>query len=372
MTAGVGIRSLAVSFPTEVRDNAYFVAKDPARFAAAQKKQPKLWAKPETESRSRLFDEEMAKYADDPFRGTVMRRTLAGGKSLDLEATASRRALEAAGLGVSDVDMMLVGSFMPDQVGVGNATFLARALGYRGPAINFETACSSSVVGLRLATALVASGQHRRVLVVTSCDYTTHLEDSDSLSWFMGDGAGAFVVEPVGEGYGVLGGKTISTAETCGAFFYEEAAVDGAVQFRMRADPAVNQVLRDTAEEFVRAAVDGAVSAAGVPLDAIDFFVFNTPNAWYARFCARAIGVDPTKTISAYPLYANIGPALMPANLHLAASLGRIAPGARVLLYSVGSVSTASAVVMRWGDVALGPEPAPGLYARFTREFSAL
>ena len=362
-TAGIGIRSLAVSFPSEVRDNAYFVAKDPERFAAAQKKQPKLWASPTTTSRSRIFDEEMAKHAGDPFRGTVMRRTLAGGKSLGIEGSAARQALEAAGLGVGDVDMMLVGSFIPDQVGVGNATFLANAIGYRGPAINFETACSSSVVGLQLASALVAAGQHRRVLVVISCDYTTHLDDTDSLAWFMGDGAGAFVVEHLGEGLGVLGGKTISTADTCGAFFYDD-------EFHMRSDPGVNQVLRDTAEEYVRAAVDGAVSAAGVPLQDVDFFVFNTPNAWYARFCARAIGVDPAKTISAYPLYANIGPALMPANLHLAASLGRIKPGQRVLLYSVGSVSTASAVVMRWSNVALGPEPEPGLYARFERDFS--
>ena len=81
--------------------------------------------------------------------------------------------------------------------------------------------------------------------------------------------------------------------------------------------------------------------------------------------------MDAERTISAYPLYANVGPVLMPANLHLAASLGRIAPGALVLLYSVGSVSTASAAVMRWGDVALGPEPERGLYERFARELSA-
>lgn len=352
---GAGIRSLAVGFPSEVRDNAFFIEKDPARFEAARDN-PKLWSKPQTESRSRIFDEEMSRFAGDPFRGTVSRRTLSKGKSIGIEEAAARRALAAAKLETSDVDLLFCASFIPDQIGVGNATFLANRLGYRGPALNFETACSSSVVGLQHAAALVRAGVHRRVLVVVSCDYTTHLEETDSLAWFMGDGAAAFVVDELGEGLGILGGKTISTADTCGAFFYDD-------DFRMRSDPGVNQVLRDTAEEYVRSAVDGAISASGVPLAEIDFFVFNTPNAWYARFCARAIGVDPSKTVSVYPLYANIGPVLTPANLHYAATSGKIRRGDRVLLYSVGSVSTASAVVMRWGDASLGPEPEPGLYA---------
>jgi 3-oxoacyl-[acyl-carrier-protein] synthase-3 len=366
------MRSLAVAFPSTVRDNAYFEQLDPAR-TLARRTQPRLWATPDapaSATRSRLFDEEMAKYASDPFRGTVMRRTLGGGKSLPIEERAARSALAAAQLGVGDVDLLFVASFIADQPGVGNAAFLARALGFRGPALNFETACSSATVGFQHACALVQAGQHRRVLVVVSCDYTTHLEDTDTMSWFMGDGAGAFVVEAVDEGYGLLGGKTISTAETCGAFFYEDVAVGDTVEQRMRADPGVNQVLRDTAADFVRDAVTGAVAHAGVSLASIDYFIFNTPNAWYASFCARALEVDHRKTISAYPLYANVGPVLMPANLHLAASLGRIARDDLVLLYSVGSVSTASAAVMRWSDVALGAEPEPGLYARWERELS--
>jgi 3-oxoacyl-[acyl-carrier-protein] synthase-3 len=49
----------------------------------------------------------------------------------------------------------------------------------------------------------------------------------------------------------------------------------------------------------------------------------------------------------------------MPVNLHHSAHAGRIKSGQVVVLYAIGSVSSAGAVVMRWGDVALGPEPAP-------------
>ena len=47
-------------------------------------------------------------------------------------------------------------------------------------------------------------------------------------------------------------------------------------------------------------------------------------------------------------------PALPTTNLHHAAREGRLAPGDLVLVYAVGSASSAMASVLRWGDVALG------------------
>lgn len=45
----------------------------------------------------------------------------------------------------------------------------------------------------------------------------------------------------------------------------------------------------------------------------------------------------------------------MPLNLHQAVLDGSVAAEDLVLAYAIGSVSTAGAAVMRWGQVALGP-----------------
>jgi 3-oxoacyl-[acyl-carrier-protein] synthase-3 len=94
-------------------------------------------------------------------------------------------------------------------------------------------------------------------------------------------------------------------------------------------------------------------------LDEIDFFAFNTPTAWYANVCVRALGINPERTINLHERYANIGPMLPLTNLYHGAELGRIRENDLVLVYTIGSVSNAGASVMRWGDVALGPAPAP-------------
>ena len=112
-------------------------------------------------------------------------------------------------------------------------------------------------------------------------------------------------------------------------------------QFHPKFNPDV-QAMVDATEAVCRAA-----ARAGVDLAEIDHFVFNTPLAWYARFCARVLGADPSRTLSVYPLYANVGPALLGLNLLHAAHWREFRPGDLVLLYTVGSVSSCSASVLR-------------------------
>jgi acyl carrier protein len=117
-------------------------------------------------------------------------------------------------------------------------------------------------------------------------------------------------------------------------------------------------MLAETAVDCVRACCEGAVAAAGVTFEQIDFFAFNTPTAWYASVCTRALGIDSERTINLYPRYANIGPVFPIANLYHAAQTGKIRENDLVLVYTNGAAATAAAMVMRWGDVALGSVPA--------------
>lgn len=98
----------------------------------------------------------------------------------------------------------------------------------------------------------------------------------------------------------------------------------------------------------------------------IDFFAFNTPTAWYANVCTRALGIEPERTINLYPYYANIGPVFPLANLYHAVQQQKITENSLVLVYTNGASATAAATIMRWGDVALGIAPAPPITTRDT------
>lgn len=365
MSRAVGMNSLAVHFPRTVRPNDYWVEKHPSMVASAEQKTlAKLWsAEHDKTLSSEAFDREMEPHLGDPFRGMVERRVLLPGETaLSIQVPAARAALEAAGLKPSDIDLTIVSTFYADKLDTGNAPYVAGALGVQGTAFNLETACSSSVVAFHTACGLLQAGMYRRALVVIACSYSHVTDEADTLAWSSGDAAGAFVVGDLLDGEGILAQVSEHTAETCGAFYTEIEVIPTTPSgLRMRANPAAGKVLRDTSATHLQSCCEGAARAAGVSIGDIDFFIFNTPTAWFHKFAARVLGIETKRTISTTRLYGNIGPALMPANLYHAAHEGRIKKGDLIMLYAVGSVSSASAVVMRWGDVALGPPPAPPL-----------
>lgn len=362
MNQAVGIRSLTVTFPSVLRTNDYWRNHYPELVTQAEQKTlAKLFSATAPTIKSYEFDLEMAPYLSDPFRGAVERRVLAPNESsITLEKRVAFDAIAAAQMSLDDVDLMIVTSLFPERIAPGNAAFLVGEMGLRCPAWNLESTCSSALVALQSATSLVQTGAYRNVLVVISCIYSRFVDEDDTLSWFMGDGAGAFMVGALKPNQGVLASKIIHTAATCGAFFNELTTdTEGNPRMRIQNGKNASQQIRDTGVEFVRTCSEAAVAAAGITLDEVKFFAFNTPTAWYANLCTQALGIAPERTINLYPQYANIGPVLPIVNMYYGAHLGKIQENDLILVYTIGSASTAAATVMRWGDVKLGPLPAP-------------
>ena len=352
------ISSIGVSFPEEVRTNGWWEEHHPQLVARHREALlAKVWANHAGASVAlSTYDQCIGPFLEDPFRGTVERRWMGPEDSAQsMELAAATAALEAGGFEGGDIDLVLVNALRTDTHVIGDGAYLMKELGMRAPAINFESACSSAVVGFHLASDLVQVGRYRRIMVIACSTYTRDVDPDNSFSWFLGDGAAAFVVEPASEsGQGLLGAHTIPTLETCGIFYHELAIVEGEPRLMIRADRRAGKAIRDVSESYLRTCVDGALSEAGVGLDEVDFLVVNTPTAWYAEFCAKVLGFEMSQIIDNYPRFANCGPALWGNNLHTAVSEGRVKPGDLVLGYSIGSVATASAVVFRAGEIAVG------------------
>lgn len=341
-----GLQALSTHFPETVRHNDWWTEHHPELVATARERTLAKVFSQDSEPAT-TFDRAMRPYEKDPFRGAVERRVSGDTTPVELETIAASKALDAAGVHPGEVDLLISAGFPKQDLVLGNAVFVAKELGLTGAAWNIESACGGPLNALLTAGALVDAGLYRRVLVSIACTYLDGARPDDTLSWFMGDGAGAFLV---GEGGArLLGGFARHTGETTGTWYHrmEEG------RLTMGASKKTGPVMRATAEPQLRDCTAGALEAAGVTLDDIDFFVFHTPTAWFADFAAQALGIPRERTVCTYARYANVGPALTTTNLYEAASTGRIASGDRVLVFGPGSAASSAAVVLQWGDVAL-------------------
>jgi 3-oxoacyl-[acyl-carrier-protein] synthase III len=351
----VGIRSLAVSFPSIIRTNDYYREKYPDLVANAEENTLGRFMSPTDTSPQNEYELEMMPYLQDPFRGSVERRILSSEEStLTLECQAAKDALKSAALSPNEIDLIISSSFLPEQFGTGNATYVARKLGIKCAAWNLDATCASAPLALQTASALVQSGVYRNVLITISCNYSRLIDETNTFSWFMGDGAGAFVVAPLEINQGILGSKTLNTSALCDQLIYTLSEDDrGNIQPRLQIGKEMGGIIKDMVPEMLRDCCKGAVENAGFTLDDINFFIFCTPCAWYTKFCTKALGIDLDRTIDGYPLYGNMGPTMNVANLYNAARMGKIGENDLVLMYGFGAASNASACVMRWGDVAV-------------------
>ncbi|AFY33177.1 3-oxoacyl-[acyl-carrier-protein] synthase III C-terminal domain-containing protein [Calothrix sp. PCC 7507] len=359
MNRPIGIRSLSICFPEVIRTPEDSLHNFPDLITRVNSRKTRV-SKSISTADMDIWSQEVAPYLSDPFRGNVERRVLGLQESpLTLEYRAAHEALQTAEMAAKDVELMIVASLYPGQIGPSNACYLAEQLGLCCPAWNLESTCSSALIALQNADALLQTATYKNVLVVVSHLGSQTVDEEDTLSWSMGDGAGAFVVDTLKPNQGILGTKIVPTTATSGAYSYELITnSQGQPQiFTRTGENAIS--LAETAVDFVRVCCEGAVAAAGVGLEQIDFFAFNTPTAWYTNVCTRALGIDGERTINLYPHYANIGPVSAIANLYHAAKLGKIRENDLVLVYTNGAAATAAATVMRWGDVKLGYSTTP-------------
>src|SRR5262245_34246466 len=128
----------------------------------------------------------------------------AGASSLGVEA--ARRALDAAGVAASELDLVVCATYTPDMSFPSTGCLIQHALGAsKAAAFDLQAACSGFVYALITGSQFIATGLYKRVLVVASDVNSSIMNPEDrKVTALFGDGAGAVVLGP-GEGkQGVL------------------------------------------------------------------------------------------------------------------------------------------------------------------------
>lgn len=131
----------------------------------------------------------------------------------DMATQAALRALEMAGISAKQLDMIIVGTISGDMPMPSTAMFVQRNIGARNdcPGFDLSAACAGFIYGLSIGDSFIRNGIAKYVLVV-GVELLSRLVDwSDrSSAVLFGDGAGAVVLGPAGDG-GAGGRGVLST-----------------------------------------------------------------------------------------------------------------------------------------------------------------
>ncbi len=285
--------------------------------------------------------------------GIERRHFAAEGETTSQMAThAARAALENAGLGVDDIDAIIVATSTPDLTFPSVATMVQSELGMsRGFGFDVQAVCAGFVFALTNANALIASGQIDRVLVIGSETFSRILDMTDrSTCVLFGDGAGAVVLEAqAGSGANTDRGILSADLNSDGRM-RDMLYVDGGVSttqtsghLRMQGNPLFRQAVGKLTET-----AEAALNKVGLTDDDLDWIVPHQANIRIIQGTAKKMGVPMDRVVLTVQDHGNTSAASIPLALSVGCAEGKIKPGDLVVTEAIGGGLAWGAVVIRW------------------------
>lgn len=297
----------------------------------------------------------MMRFKDDPFEGVVSRHIMPDDmRSSDMEMAAAKQAMERAGIGPGDVDMLLVQTTTPDWLHVPTAVRLHHELGLAAHCHTLQTdgMCNAFMQQLLFADAMIRSGRIRFAVVVQACGMNRFLLPEDQFSAWFGDGATAVVIGPVADDKGILAVQHATDGRVYGG------CVTGVPGKRWYDDGRTVIYLenpRGARDQFLsigdtaRPLMDAALAAAGARPEEVDFLACHQASAWLPPAVQEHTGLRNARRVDTFVECASLSGANLPLVMDKALRTEQLRDGDLVAMYSGAAGMTASALIYRWG-----------------------
>jgi 3-oxoacyl-[acyl-carrier-protein] synthase-3 len=275
-----------------------------------------------------------------------------GQTTSDLACHAAVRAMEAAGVQASELDLIIVGTTTPDLIFPSTACLLQHRLGANGcPAFDVNAACSGFLFGLAVADQFIRSGTARTALVVGAETLTRMLDWSDRGTCVLfGDGAGAVVLKADSE-TGILS-THLHADGSKKELLWNPVGVS--VGFKPEEHNAGVKVLMTGNEVFkhavraLDAVVEETLAANGLDRHDIDWLIPHQANLRIIEATAKRLDMPMERVVVTVDKHGNTSSGSVPLALDCAVRSGQVKRGQLLLLEAFGGGFTWGSALLRY------------------------
>ncbi len=266
--------------------------------------------------------------------------------------------LEKTGTDPLDVELIICATVTPDMPFPATANIIADKVGAKNSfSFDIGAACSGFLYALQLGAQFIQAGTHKKVIVVGADKMSAIVDYQDRTTCILfGDGAGAVLLEPTTENFGVM--DAILKADGSGENFLHMKA--GGSRKPASLETIANRehyAYQEGATVFKFAVTNMAdVSAEvmernGLTGDDIAWLVPHQANKRIIDATANRMGVGPEKVMMNIERYGNTTAATIPLCLWEYES--QLKKGDNLILAAFGGGFTWGAIYLKW---ALDPK----------------
>jgi 3-oxoacyl-[acyl-carrier-protein] synthase III len=272
----------------------------------------------------------------------------------DIGAPAVLGLLEKTGTSPEEIELLICATVTPDYAFPATANIIADKCGLKNAwSFDINAACSGFVFALQTASKFIESGAHKKVIVVGAEKMSMMTDYTDRTTCVLfGDGAGAILLEPTTEEFGLMDG--IMKTDGAGRQFLHQKG-GGAVK------PASQETI-DFREHYIyqegqsvfKFAVVGMADISveimernNLKSEDISWLVPHQANLRIIDATARRMGISKDKVMINIDRYGNTTSATIP--LCLWEWENQLKKGDNLILSAFGGGFTWGAIWIKWG-----------------------
>jgi 3-oxoacyl-[acyl-carrier-protein] synthase-3 len=278
-----------------------------------------------------------------------------GVASSHLATEAAKALLAKTHTDPNEIDLIVLASVTPDMLFPATACLVQDRIGAKKAwGFDLSAACSGFAFALTVGAQFVASGAHKKVMVIGSDTMTSILDYTDRATCVLfGDGAGAVLVEPAADGEGILD-------------FYHDVDGSGGQYLYMPGGGSLNPPTAETVEKrmhyvhqegsqvfkyAVRRMAEVAVHLVernGFTSNDLALVVPHQANLRIIRAMQERLGLEDCKVMVNIDKFGNTTAGTIPLGLDDAVAQARLKKGDLVLIVAVGAGYTTGGILLRW------------------------
>ena len=266
---------------------------------------------------------------------------------------ACKEILAKRGIGPEEIDLIIVATITPDMVFPATACRVQDQLGATNAwGFDLSAACSGFLFGLACGAQFIESGKHEKVLVIGADKMSSILDYTDRTTCILfGDGAGAVLLEPNMDGFGVL-----DSVEHTDGSGHTALCIPGGGSLRPASAESVDERLHYVYQDgktVFKYAVKGMADVAAEIMarndlsgDEIAYLVPHQANLRIIDATARRMGVSSEKVMVNIDRYGNTTAGTIPLCLYDWEK--KLRTGDNLVLTAFGGGFTWGATYLKW------------------------
>jgi len=273
----------------------------------------------------------------------------------ELAYVASERALAAAGMEGSELDLIVFGTCShDDQVPNMASGIQARVGASHAAAMDVNTACTSFLYGLSTATAMIRTGVVRNALVIGAELISPFMDWTDrNVAVLFGDGAAAVVLQATDREEGLLAEKLgcfgdareILRVVGMGGRYANRGVLYGVTRWQFEGQEIFKRAVQGMGD-----ACETVLKKIQASADSVGLVVPHQANLRIIESVAKRSHIPMERVFVNIQRYGNMSSATVPVALCEALEEGRVKPGSLLLMPGFGGGLTFCAHAVRWGE----------------------